>query len=398
MTRERLFQRVLLRGLTQEDVERFIELTSGSMAPRGLVEAVHTQTEGNPLFVTEVVRLLVQEGELSAEKAEETDSWTIRIPEGVREVIGRRLNRLSQRCNEALTVASIIGREFTMAQLRPLVEEVTEDRLFEILEEALAARVIEELPRSVGLYQFTHALIQETLTSELSLTRRVRLHAQIAETLEKLYGSGAESHTAELAHHFSQAEAVTGTEKLVHYSILAGSRALAVLAYEEALAHFQRGLTAKGVSPMGLEPAEDEEAAALLSGLGSAQLGALDRSSSGREADSLSRAFDYYVNARDVDRAVTTALSALGTGSIPNAGRKFIETALTLVSSDSQDAGRLQALHILTLRGAADYDKSQEAFYHALSIARQRQDKVLEMQALVAVACVDPPAATSNGA
>ena len=136
LTRERLFQRVLLRGLTQEDVGRFIEMTSGASAPRGLVEAVHTQTEGNPLFVTEVVRLLVQEGELSAEKVHETDSWTIRIPEGVREVIGRRLNRLSQRCNEALTVASILGREFTLAQLRPLVEEVTEDRLFEVLEEA----------------------------------------------------------------------------------------------------------------------------------------------------------------------------------------------------------------------------------------------------------------------
>jgi predicted ATPase len=84
LTRERLFQRVLLRGLTQEDVGRFIEMTSGHDAPRGLVEAVHTQTEGNPLFVTEVVRLLVQDGELGAEQVRETDSWTIRIPEGVR--------------------------------------------------------------------------------------------------------------------------------------------------------------------------------------------------------------------------------------------------------------------------------------------------------------------------
>jgi len=79
-------------------------------------------------------------------------------------------------------------------------------------------------------------------------------------------------------------------------------------------------------------------------------------------------------------------ITALSVGSAPG-GRKLIETALTLVSSDSQDAGRLQALHISTLR--ADYDKSQEAFNHALSIARQQQDKVLEMQALVAAACVD---------
>ena len=96
LTRERLFQRVLLRGLTQGDVERFIEMTSGHTVPRGLAEAVHTQTEGNPLFVTEVVRLLVQEGALTPDSdlpspsgrgaGGEGDSWTIRIPEGVREV------------------------------------------------------------------------------------------------------------------------------------------------------------------------------------------------------------------------------------------------------------------------------------------------------------------------
>ena len=184
LTRERLFQRVLLRGLSQQDVGRFIEVAAGVDPPSGLAEAVHTQTEGNPLCVTEVVRLLVQEGELTQD-AGTRDFWTVRIPEGVREVIGRRLNRLSQRCNETLTIASVIGQEFELRQLRPLVEDISEDRL---LKEALAARVIEELPQAVGWYQFTHALIQETLTEELTLTRRVRLHARIAETLEELYG------------------------------------------------------------------------------------------------------------------------------------------------------------------------------------------------------------------
>ncbi|MEE9234922.1 MAG: AAA family ATPase, partial [Candidatus Acidoferrales bacterium] len=262
LTRDGLFQRVLLRGLSLEDVGRFIEMTSGKGAPRGLIEVVYSQTEGNPLFVTEVVRLLVQEGGLSAEAARETDSWTIRIPEGVREVIGRRLNRLSQHCNEALTVASILGREFTLAQLRPLVEGVTEDRLFEILDEALASRVIEELPQSIGRYQFTHALIQETLTAELSLTRRVRLHARIAQALENLYGDDAESHAAELAYHFSRAEAVTGPDKLVRYSLLAGERGFASHAYEDALTHFERGLVARDITSSGTEAASDEETAA----------------------------------------------------------------------------------------------------------------------------------------
>ena len=102
LTREQLFERVLLRGLQKEDVGRYIELASGIKPPKGLVDAVYTNTEGNPLFVTEVVRLLAQEGELEKEKLKKRKRWTVRIPEGVSEVIGRRLDRLSERCNETL--------------------------------------------------------------------------------------------------------------------------------------------------------------------------------------------------------------------------------------------------------------------------------------------------------
>ena len=133
LTRERIFQRVLLRGLDQEDVGRFVELVSGVNPPSGMVEAVHRQTEGNPLFVTEVVRLLVQEGDL-VQDSSGRESWSVRIPEGVREVIGRRLDRLSERCNETLTIASVIGREFTLEPLGSLIEDMTHDRLLEVLE------------------------------------------------------------------------------------------------------------------------------------------------------------------------------------------------------------------------------------------------------------------------
>lgn len=390
LTRERLFQRLRLQGLAREDVARLIEITSGKTADQGLVEAVHSQTEGNALFVTEIVRMLEQEGELStgamsgSAQGEDKDSWTIRIPEGVREVIGRRLNRLSDHCNEALTVASVIGREFTLDQLRPLVEDFTEDQLLGVLEEALAGRAIEETSDTVGHYQFAHALIQETLTSELSLTQRVRLHARIAETLETGYGLEAETHAAELAYHFAQAQTVTGAEKVVQYSILAGERAVNVQAYDEALVHFQMGLTAKGIALTGSEPAEDEEAAALLAGLGHAQLGTHDRSNSRQVAVSLTRAFDYYLSIGNSERALATALSDLP---IVTSGLEFVERALALVPPDTIEAGRLQARLIFPFR--TDYGRSQEAFHNSLSIAREQQDKLLEMKALVAAACVD---------
>ena len=219
LDRERLLQRVRLGGHTQDDVARFIEVTAGLSPPVEFVEAIHAQAEGNPLFITETVRLLMQEGALTADSGA---TWTVRIPEGVREVIGRRLKGLSRETNEILTIASVSGREFDPAVIAPLIENTSEPRLREVLQEAMSALLIEELPR--GRYQFSHALVRETLANDLSHTRKARLHATIAETLEELYADDIESHSSELAYHFSQAEAVTGVEKQVYYTLLAGQR------------------------------------------------------------------------------------------------------------------------------------------------------------------------------
>ncbi|MFQ6028743.1 MAG: serine/threonine-protein kinase PknK, partial [Dehalococcoidia bacterium] len=385
LTRERLFQRVLLRGLSQDDVGRFIEIATGVSAPSGLVQAVYTQTEGNPLFVTEVVRLLVQEGDFSAERTGQRDSWTVRIPEGVREVIGRRLNRLSQRCNETLTIASVVGREFTLDQLNPLIDDLTEDRLLEVLEEALSARVIEELPQSVGRYQFTHALIQETLAGELTTTRRVRLHARIAVALEDLYGPDAEAHAAELAHHFAEAEAVSGTEKLVRYCLLAGNRALAAFGWEDALAHFRRGLDAKEGGP------EDAETAALWVGLGYAQAHTLLRDELAEAVASLIHAFNYYAANGDVANAIAVVETPLSTrGRRARWQSQIVSQALALVEPDSHEAGKLLVERGYELgRLEGNYAGAQESFSQALEIARRENDQDLELRALVSASDLD---------
>ena len=387
LTRERLTQRVLLRGLSEEDVGRFIEITSGTEAPPALVSAVHTQTEGNPLFVTEVVRFLVQEDTLAAHpepvegRAEE--AWTVRIPEGVREVIGRRLNRLSERCNETLTIAAVIGREFELGQLSRLVDPsassgqgLSQERLIEVLEEALGARVIEELPTAMGRYQFTHALIQETLVDELSLTRRVQHHARIAEALEDMYGADAEAHAAELAHHFGQAQALLGVDRLVHYSLPAGERALGAFAFEEALSHFQRGSTALGDNEI------DSTKAALLAGLGRAQ-GAMFQWKVALA--NLTTAFDYYAPLGDVDSAVAVAevpstddLEQGLTGASGLLGR-----ALELLPPDGLRAGRLLSTYGAFLGiNEGRYEDAREALDRALAIARWEKDPVLEMRTL----------------
>src|SRR3972149_2134980 len=170
LAREGLSQRILLRGLTEKDVARFTEITAGITPPEALVEAVYRETEGNPFFFNEVVRLLVADGRL--ERPEEVKSWSVTIPQGVREVVGRRLNHLSKECNGVLTIGSVIGREFRLDALEQGVA-VQGDRLLELLEEAGAARVVTGGPRAGGRPRFSHALIRETLYEELTTTRRV---------------------------------------------------------------------------------------------------------------------------------------------------------------------------------------------------------------------------------
>ncbi len=385
LARERLFERVLLRGLSPDDVQRFIEASYAVAPDRALVGAVHDQTEGNPFFVREVVRLLVDEGALTAEGAGTLERWRARIPEGVREAIGRRLDRLSEPCNETLTVASAIGRDFTLDQLARVVE-LTEDELLEALEEALAARLVEELAGAAGGYQFTHALIQATLADELSRTRRARLHARIAEALEELYGAQVEAHAAELALHYDEAQAVLGPEKLVHYSLLAGESALAAHAPEQALEHFQRGLVARGDETM------DDEAAELLFGLGRAQLATLPPHGLQPAVTSLRRAFDYFVEAEEPARAVAVAAHPLPLSlrfGYTDAAQ-LIARALTLVPPGSPDAGGLLAHHgWFSGFIEGDYDEAQRAFREALSIAKREDDTTLERRALANAAFVD---------
>ena len=384
LTRERAFQRVLLRGLSQEDVERFVEVAAGVRADTGLVNAVYTQTEGNPLFVTEVVRLLVQEGQLGqnagtmSSAGRQTESWTVRIPEGVREVIGRRLNRMSERCNDTLTIASIVGREFEFSQLKALVEDLSEDMLLDVLEEALAARVIEEMPDSIGRYQFTHALLQETLMDELSLTRRVRLHARIAESLEATYGEDSEAHAAELAFHFEQAQSMVGTDKLVRYSMVAGQKALDNSAFEDAMAHFQRGVDARQGQDM------DDQLAELLVGYGRAGCSLGNGLRTTEEfVPAMERAFGHYVTTGQTDNAVAVADFPHST-LVQNLMKETHRRALKLVKEGSHQAARILSLYGYSLGAAtgSDLTQSRDAFERALEIVRREGDEALEVRIL----------------
>jgi DNA-binding winged helix-turn-helix (wHTH) protein/tetratricopeptide (TPR) repeat protein len=268
LAQEPHFRRIPLRGLVESDVSRFIEATTGRSASDALVRAVFEMTEGNPFFIDETVRLLDAEGRLDAATPE--TPWSVSLPQGVREVIGRRLDRLSDECNRVLTVAAVIGREFGISVLEQAAE-LPRETLFECLDEAAAARIVSDqsdtgggaTPLPLGHYAFTHALIREVLYEELTGPQRVRLHRRVAEVLEATYGGAAGSHLPELAHHFFEAAPGGDVERAIDYGVRAAEQALELLAWEESVHHYERVLQVEELAV----PATNARRGALVLGL-----------------------------------------------------------------------------------------------------------------------------------
>jgi len=251
LSREPTARHLRLLGLTKAGVGRLIQETAGVRAGDGVVAAVHRYTEGNPLFVEEVVRLLAAERRL--DRIDDPAGLRLAIPEGIRAVIGLRVGRLPEACGKIVGLASVFGREFSLPALDRL-SGVPAGELLDILHDSIAARVVAEVPGAPGRLRFTHALIREVVYERIPAGQRVRLHQRAGEVLEALYRQDLDPHLAELAHHFFEAAPGGEAGKAVSYARRAGQRAIALVAYEEAARLFRMALAALGP---GQSPEED---------------------------------------------------------------------------------------------------------------------------------------------
>ena len=232
--------RISLAGLTPSEVASYVALNSSVETPTSLVDTIAADTQGNPLFVGEIVRLLGAEEQLARPLAA---VWRPSIPETVKDVIGRRLDRLADGCRETLAVASVLGREFRL-DLLELLTQHTRYELLVVLDEAIRAKVIAEMNGSLGQMRFTHALVRETLYEALPRSRRHDLHRQAGEAIEKLATGDVSSHLFELAHHFFHALPAVDPEVAVMYSHRAAEQASTLLAHEEAARLYESAYTA----------------------------------------------------------------------------------------------------------------------------------------------------------
>ena len=261
LRREAHFELIFLRGLARHDVRALIAGIGGHDIPEAFVDTMFRRTEGNPFFLEEILRHLAEEGIIYRAG----ERWTSRcapdqmgIPEGVRAVICRRLTRLSEGCNRVLAVAAVIGRDFPVAALQRLcagasrgsgtdraLTDLSADQVLAALEEARRARVITFSESDAGRCRFSHALIRETLYEQLSGSDRAWLHDQVANVLEELYRAKRCPHLAAMAYHFFEGSPARGSaHKAVAYAVEAAQQATAVLAYEDAVEHYERALQA----------------------------------------------------------------------------------------------------------------------------------------------------------
>ncbi|HVP14230.1 MAG TPA: AAA family ATPase [Terriglobales bacterium] len=273
LRREPRVERVRLGGLGPEDVSALVASRGQQDPPAEFVAALHAETEGNPFFVEEVLRHLVETGALRREDGRWTSDRRIAelgIPEGVREVVGRRLSRLSETANQALGVAAVIGREFDAA----LIEAAggpKGDALLDALDEAARVRLIVEAPGGPpGRFAFSHALVRQTLYEEVAALRRARLHWRIGEALEKRHTAAADEQLSAVAQHLYEGAVAGDVARAVDVTLRAAERAVALVAFEEVIALATRALEL--LDQAGLEEPETRYRAWMLRGMGEMRL------------------------------------------------------------------------------------------------------------------------------
>jgi class 3 adenylate cyclase/tetratricopeptide (TPR) repeat protein len=243
LTREGLVERHLVPRLDREGTERFIDaVLGGGTIPPELTDLVHRSTEGNAFFTKEVLRTLVERGDLGRQNG----SWRyaaiedLAVPETVRAAIEERGARLPEPAQELLRQASVLGQTFTFADLQAM-SGCEEDEVEAALDEAAAVGLVRET--APEQYGFDHALTQQALWAQLSGRRRRNLHRAAAAALAQLSPRDQEARAAELAWHF---EAGGEPERAVPFAVVAGDQAAAVFAHAQAETQYRRALQLAG--------------------------------------------------------------------------------------------------------------------------------------------------------
>jgi class 3 adenylate cyclase len=339
LRREAEYERILVKGLDEGEVRALLTDIAEQDVPDAFVQAISAETDGNPFFIREVLIHLADEGKIYQQDGRWTSTVSIAemgIPEGVRQVIGRRLSRLSDTANRLLTAASGFNGPFRVG-LASSAAGLDERDALDAIDAALEAQLVQPAGDAES-YDFAHALIRHTLYAELSPSRQVRLHRGIAEAMERHYGERAVEHASELAYQYHRSAGLPGAERGADYAVAAADQAERLPAWDE-VAVFSR-------MALDLLPEADTRRAQAAGRLG---LALVWSTGSDEAAQACAEAADVIAEAQGIDSAadyLAEAVHPLSSANIPAAwdlaarglaiiGERRDATWATLASADA---------------------------------------------------------------
>src|SRR6266700_1072580 len=410
LDRERLAQEFALAPLTQSEVSTMLSaifalrravFTAHPLLQGDLLDAMYSITEGNPFLIEELLKSLIEAGDIFYEhghwQRKELGEW--HIPRSVQDAVELRTAQLSEGARQVLNLAAVAGRHFDFALLQALTQ-LDEAQLLGLIKELIAAQLVVE--ESAERFAFRHALTRQAVSAQLLVRERKALHRTIAETFERLYASTLEAHLADLASHFSEAEA---WEQALEYGRRAGEQAQALYAPQAASEHFTRALDA--ASHVSLTPPANLYRAR---GLAYETLGEFERAradqetalkyaheASNRHAEwqalldlgflwagrAYAQTGDYYQRAlalaRALDDPATLAhsLNRLGNWHLnaeqPHEALRCHEEALATFQGLHDRSGKASTLDLLGMASLLSGDLVQSAVYYEQAIALLRE-------------------------
>ncbi|MBV8137653.1 MAG: AAA family ATPase [Deltaproteobacteria bacterium] len=368
-----------LSGLSKDSVTRMLDDLSQRRIVESLVEAIFAESDGNPFFVEEVYRHLLDEGKIfdsAGRLRTDLKIDEIEVPENVRLILTRRLKRFSDREIRALSAAAVIGRSFSF-RLLAAISQIEFDELFAAIEKAQEMGIV--VPSAEGPekpFTFAHELVRQTLLAQLSIARRQQLHAKVAAALESLDPKSANEHAGEISDHLVKAGSFADSRKLVSYLTIGGKRALDAAAFGEARESCRTALSEKN-------PLAPHERAELLVNLAMAERGLNHWDS---VVANLREALEIFFKLGDrktiawIVNESTDALFRLGRNQEAIA---WARRGLDFFGAEvSPERARLFATLGWAYKSVGDYKQAQEAMRDGLNIASQLSDPKLEAELL----------------
>jgi DNA-binding CsgD family transcriptional regulator len=240
--------RLSLAGLDRTEIQTIATQILQDQVVEAIIDAIYEQTDGNPLFVIEIVKVLQEEYRTTG-----AGPFAVRIPDGVRATISHRLKKLSQEEHGFLVSASVLGRSFSLQELAAFCK-IGIDRVVANLEPLQRTGIIEALSSSPNAFRFTHVLIRETVYDAIPYQERMRLHAMAGDVLIATHEGTRLDLLAPVANHYCKALPAGDVDKAIDYSFFAAEAAMKVGAYEDVLLHLDQLMAALEPLQLGADP------------------------------------------------------------------------------------------------------------------------------------------------